>query len=204
MEFQTEENFPISIIKISKNGKYIFIGFENGKIVKYKLRKEKNNKVYHPCFDKKGYNKIKEKMKLTKIFNKKFPEEKDNKLIEQINKETLGRKTVSNLLKRKSTKNSNSEINIIEEDNNNIYIENSQNKNEQIEISKIKEQKPLIYYINPNIDNISNNYFIFYKNDCHIKFKKDYSKGSANFIFLFFVNEVLFKFSLFDINIFFI
>ena len=44
-------------------------------------------------------------MKLTKIFNKKFPEEKDNKLIEQINKETLGRKTVSNVLKRKSTKN---------------------------------------------------------------------------------------------------
>ena len=92
MEFQTEENFPISIIKISKNGKYIFIGFENGKIVKYKLRKDKNNKVYHPCFDKKGYNKIKEKMKLTKIFNKKFPKEKDNTLIEQINKEILGRK----------------------------------------------------------------------------------------------------------------
>ncbi len=66
------------------------------------------------------------------------------------------------------------EINIIEEDNNNIYIENSQNKNEQIENSK-KRQKPLIYYINPNIDNISNNYFIFYKNDCHIKLKKDYS-----------------------------
>ena len=47
--------------------------------------------------------------------------EKDNKLIEQINKEILGRKTVSNILKRKSKKNSN---NIIEEDNNNIYIEN--------------------------------------------------------------------------------
>ena len=107
----------------------------------------------------------------------------------------LERKTVSNVLKRKSTKNSNSEVNIIEEDNNNIYIENSQNKNEQIEISK-KRQKPLIYYINPNIDNISNNYFIFYKNDCHIKFKKDYSKDSSNFIFLFFVNEVSFKFSL--------
>ena len=54
MEFQTEENFPISIIKISKNGKYIFIGFENGKIVKYKLRKDKNNKVYHPSLIKKG------------------------------------------------------------------------------------------------------------------------------------------------------
>ena len=39
MEFQTEENFPISIIKISKNGKYIFIRFENGKIVKYKIKK---------------------------------------------------------------------------------------------------------------------------------------------------------------------
>ncbi len=87
------------------------------------------------------------------------------------------------------------EININEEDNNNIYIENSQNKNKQIEISK-KRQKHLIYYINPNIDNISNNYFIFYKKDCYIKFKKDCSKGSANFIFLFFVNEVSFKFSL--------
>ena len=146
MEFQTEENFPISIIKISKNGKYIFIGFENGKIVKYKLRKDKNNKVYHPCFDKKGYNKIKEKMKLTKIFNKKFPEEKDNKLIEQINKETLGRKTVSNLLKRKSTKNSNSEINIIEEDNNNIYIENSQNKKNKKKFQKKKTKAFNILY----------------------------------------------------------
>ena len=37
---------------------------------------------------------------------------------------------------------------------------------------------------------------MFYKNDCHIKFKKDYSKGLANLIFLFFVNEVSFKFSL--------
>ena len=48
--------------------------------------------------------------------------------------------------KENQTKNSDSEINIIEEDNNNIYIENSQNKNEQIEISK-KRQKHLIYYI---------------------------------------------------------
>ena len=37
---------------------------------------------------------------------------------------------------------------------------------------------------------------MFYKNDCHIKFKKDCSKGAANLIFLFYVNEVSFKFLL--------
>ena len=69
-----------------------------------------------------------------------LPEEKDNKLIEQINKETLGRKTVSNVLKRKSTKNSYWEINIIEEDNNNIYIENLQNKKNKKKFQKKKDK----------------------------------------------------------------
>ena len=186
MEFQTYENFPLSVINISKNGKYIFIGYENGKIVKYKLRKDRDNKVYYPNYEKKS-NKIINKMKLTKIFNKKSQDDKDNKSIDQINiKENTGRKTTINYNTFNSNKNINVSLkrtsiitnkNMIFEDDN--IIESNINKNEKIKLEKSKEQIPSISFINLNIDNISNNYFIFYKNETNIKPKKDFTKGTS-------------------------
>ena len=187
MEFQTYENFPISVINVSKNGKYIFIGYENGKIIKYKLRKDKDNKVYYPNYEKKGNNKILNKIKLNKIFNKKSQEDKDNKSMDQNNnKENLGRKSTNVYNTVISNKNFNALLKrtLITSNKNLIYddddiIENFMNKNEKIKLEKSKEQMPTISFINSNIDNISNNYFIFYKNETNLKPKKDFTKGTS-------------------------
>ena len=126
-------------------------------------------------------------MKLTKIFNKKSQDDKDNKSIDQINiKENTGRKTTINYNTFNSNKNINVSLkrtsiitnkNMIFEDDN--IIESNINKNEKIKLEKSKEQIPSISFINLNIDNISNNYFIFYKNETNIKPKKDFTKGTS-------------------------
>ena len=189
MEFQTYENFPITVINISKNGKYIFIGYENGKIVKYKLRKDKDNKVYYPNYEKKGNNKIINKIKLNKIFHKKSQEERDknNKSNENINiNENTGKKSLNNYntyFSNKTIVPSLKRTTILSSSNlflDDVHtIENNSNKKETIKLENSKDQIPSISFINLNIDNISNNYFIYSKNETNVKPKKDFSKGSS-------------------------
>ena len=189
MEFQTYENFPITVINISKNGKYIFIGYENGKIVKYKLRKDKDNKVYYPNYEKKGNNKIINKIKLNKIFHKKSQEERDknNKSNENINNnENTGKKSLNNYntyFSNKTIVPSLKRTTILSSSNlflDDVHtIENNSNKKETIKLENSKDQIPSISFINLNTDNISNNYFIYSKNETNVKPKKDFSKGSS-------------------------
>ncbi len=125
MEFQTNENSPISILKVTNDGKYIFIGFESGKITKFKLKKIKSKKIFHPDFNKK-------KTKKRNLSNEKKPKiiRKDstftkihNNSVDKITKKETNILESSEISKKSSKKDQKpNQNNIVMYRDNNQYI----------------------------------------------------------------------------------
>ena len=210
LEFQTHENSPISILKITNDGKYIFIGFENGKINKYKLKKIKTKKIYHPDFNKKNKKKrnLSNEKKQPKIIRKDSTFTKiHNNSVDKINRKATGNnsslfesaeiakknsKKDKNEIRNTSSKGNPNQNNIVMYRDNNQYVSTLDfvdleelDNNYENGPKKISEkiQLPEIYFVNQNYTEKFHNYYVYKRNDKKSKtLEKDISKGTKFFV----------------------
>lgn len=196
MEFETNENSPINEIQITRDGKNIFIAYQNGKISKYKIKKEKEETLIHPEYEKKhkdinNYNK--KPSKLSTVNNDGNSNDGISNSNQKQKRGFFSTKTIRSMFSHGSSSNtannaqSGTNRGISPNSNvpqNEILIKKQSNDgnnkiNEHYSPQIEKNQNiiyPTIYFSSLNPEEF-NDYFIHYSTQEHPKIKKDFSKG---------------------------
>ena len=176
MEYQTNETSPIEQMIITNDGRFIYITYKSGKISKYKLKKEKDDILIHPDYEKKHKD-------LTSS-NKKPSRLTSTEVEGTIKKKNLFlSKSIKNIFSKSKTSNkqsSNMTSSVIKDTTTKDTIIRKLTSNNAIP-SLNECIYPTIYFTSIPPEDLPD-YFIHYTTQDHPKIKKDLSKGSKYYV----------------------